>query len=73
MVPNTTKRFNFWADTIANVLGWNNRKGDWYASNSYVVCDKRDDKSGNLEMVHIDGKTAREIRRQIALIIISRE
>jgi hypothetical protein len=69
-----SKRFNRWADRIADFLGWNDRKDvDYYiAGDSYVVCDMRD-KNGNLEMVQIGGHNAHSIRKQVAEIINKRK
>jgi hypothetical protein len=63
-------RIHFWGNLAADLLGW--RRKDWYISDSYAVCDFRDT-GGNLELVHIDGHTAKDIRKQLANIIQQRK
>lgn len=64
------KRWHFWADICCELLGWPNCTGmPW----DYVVCDRRTKTGkGKLEMVHIDGHSAKQIRNQIVKIIKER-
>lgn len=62
------RRWHRWASLIGDTLGWPRCTGlPW----EYVVCDMRDE-GGRLEMVHIDGLSDADIRKQIANIIAER-
>jgi len=62
------KRWHKWADIVSAFLGWKTCTG---MACEYIVCDRRD-QGGNLEMVHIYGHTAKDIRKQVAEIVRKR-
>ena len=61
-------RWQYWADIIAPFIGWKTCNG----FTEYLVCDTRTEKGGRLEMVHLYGLTAKDIRKQVAKIIMER-
>lgn len=66
---NGERRWRHWGNMIAALLGWPHYTGmPW----EYVVCDRRES-GGDLEMVHIDGESAKSIRKQVATIIMRRK